>query len=99
MTMSDTRKNLLSLATLASLIAAPSVGCIGDRAAERTITIHQLQSTGSYPGQFQIDTSQLPSDALRQRENRGSDGAPVSTLEIDERYPIRVVLVPVKDGR
>ena len=74
-------------------------GCLGDRAADRTLTIYQLQSTDAYSGQFQIDTSQLPPDAISKRVNSGSEGVPVTSLTIDQKYPIRVVLVPVSDDK
>jgi outer membrane lipopolysaccharide assembly protein LptE/RlpB len=71
-------------------------GCpihLGDRAADRTLTIRQFQSTETYNGQFQVDTSQLPSDAVETRVDSGGPGAPVISLTIKQRYPIRVVLV------
>jgi hypothetical protein len=81
-------------ATVAVVLSAG--GCLGDRAADRTLTIHQMQSTGAYTGQFQIDTSQLPADAIAKRVDSGGEGVPVTSLTIDQRYPVRVVLVPVK---
>lgn len=82
---------------LATIVVALSTGgCLGDRAADRSLTIYQMQSTGTYNGQFQIDASQLPPDAIKTRVDRGGQGTPVTTLTIDQRYPIRVVLVPVK---
>jgi hypothetical protein len=79
-----------------ALIALSMGGCIGDRAADRTLTIYQMQSTDTYNGQFQIDTSQLPPDAIKARTDSGGEGAPVTSLTIDQRYPIRVVLIPAK---
>jgi len=84
----------LHFATL--VLALSTAGCFGDRAADRALTIYQIQSTETYSGQFQIDTSQLPPDAIKTRVASGSQGAPVSSLTIDQRYPIRVVLVPAK---
>lgn len=55
-----------------------------------------MQSTDTYNGQFQIDASQLPSDAIETRVDSGGQGVPVTSLTIDYRYPIRVVLVPAK---
>ncbi len=82
---------------LATVVVALLVSsCIGDRAADRTLTIYQMQSTGTYTGQFQIDTSQLPPDAIETRVDDSSQGVPVTTLTIDYRYPIQVVLVPAK---
>lgn len=69
-------------------------GCLGDRAADRTLTIYQLQATDTYGGQFQIDVSQLPPDAVESRVDENGQGVPVTTLTIDQRYPIRIVLVP-----
>jgi len=82
---------------LATLVVALSAGgCLGDRAADRTLTIYQMQSTDTYIGQFQIDASQLPPGAIKTRVDTGSQGVPVTSLTIDQRYPIRVVLVPAK---
>ena len=86
-------RTTLCLATV--LVALSTGGCIhGDRAADRTLTIYQMQSTDTYVGQFQIDASQLPSDAIETRVDNNDQGVPVTTLTIDYRYPIRVVLVP-----
>jgi hypothetical protein len=77
-------------------IALSMGGCFGDRAADRTLTIYQLQSTETYVGQFQIDTSQLPPGAVKTRIDSAGQGGPLTSLTIDQRYPVRVVLVPVK---
>ena len=87
-------RNTVCLATIAFVFLVG--GCLGDRAADRTLTIHQLQSTATYQGQFQIDTSQLPPGAITRRIDKGGQGVPVTVLTIDQRYPIRIVLVPVK---
>ena len=83
---------------LATVVVALSMsGCIhGDAAADRTLTIYQFQSTDAHIGQFQIDASQLPPDAIETRVDSGSQGAPVTSLTINMKYPIRVVLVPAK---
>jgi hypothetical protein len=78
----------------AAIAALSAAGCLGDRAADRTLTIYQLQSTETYTGQFQIDTSQLPPGAVEMRVDDDSEGVPVTSLTIDQQYPIRVVLVP-----
>jgi len=82
-----------------AVIALSMAGCIGDRAADRTLTIYQMESTDTYTGQFQIDTSQLPPDAIKARVDSGREGVPVTKLIIDQRYPIRVVLVPATDDK
>jgi hypothetical protein len=81
---------------LATVMTALLMGGCGDRAADRTLTIYQIQSTKTYTGQFQIDTSQLPSGAVKTRVDTGGQGDPVSSITIDQNCPIRIVLVPVK---
>lgn len=73
------------------------VGCTGDRVADRTLKIHQVQSTETYGGQFQIDASQLPPDAIERSDQSGGEGSPVTSLTLRQDYPIRVVLVPAND--
>jgi hypothetical protein len=85
----------LCLGTL--LVAFSMDGC--SRAADRTLTIRQFQSADTYAGQFKIDVSQLPPGAIKERADSGSEGAPVTSITIDIKYPIRVVLVPVTDDR
>ena len=85
-------RSFICLVTTA--IAVSVVGCLGDRAADRTLKIYQLQSTDTYSGQFQIDVSQLPPDAITKRADSGGEGIPVTSLTIDQEYPIRVVLMP-----
>ncbi len=85
---------------LATAVVALSLGgCIGDRAADRTLTIHQMQATGTYIGQFQIDVSQLPPDAIEGRIDSGQQGDPLTKLTINYRYPIRIVLVPATENK
>ena len=88
------RRAPIRLATV--LVALSMGGCFGDRAADRTLTIYQVQSTDTYAGEFKIDVSQLPPAAIETRVDSGGQGVPVTSLTIDQRYPIRVVLVPVK---
>ena len=88
-------RTVICLAT--AVLALSMGGCLGDRAADRTLTIYQMQATGTYTGQFQIDVSQLPADAIKTRVDSGGPGVPVTTLTIDQRCPIRVVLVPVTE--
>jgi hypothetical protein len=84
---------------LSAAMLALSFGCcLADRAAERTVEIHQLQ-TMSNTGQFEIDVSQLPADAIQSQTTTGGAGAPVTSLTIDSKYRIRVVLVPVKETK
>ena len=52
------------------LITATTVsGC--SKAADRTLTIFQFQSTETYAGQFRIDTSGLPPDAIEAKTETG----------------------------
>ena len=65
-------------------------GC--SEAANRTLTIFQLQSTETYPGAFRIDTSELPADAIEERSETGGPGAPESRITVNVDYEIEVVL-------
>jgi hypothetical protein len=85
---------LTSVAVLVVAIPSYFVGLAHGRRTDRTLTIYQMQSTGTYIGQFQIDASQLPPGAIKTRVDSGSQQVPVTSLTIDQRYPIRVVLVP-----
>jgi hypothetical protein len=84
------------LARLAGAMAVLSMGgCFfGDRAADRTLEIYQVQDRTSYTGQFQIDASRLPPGAIESRVDSGDQGDPVTSLTIACRYPVRVLLVP-----
>jgi hypothetical protein len=87
------------VARTSTLVATAAValslsGCLGNRAADRTLEIHQIQSFDTYTGQFQIDTSQLPLEAVKTEVKNDSQGTPVTLLTIDQKYPIRVVFVP-----
>jgi hypothetical protein len=89
--MSRTMICIATLCLVILFVALSIGGC--SRAADRTLTICQFQSTDTYHGQFQIDTSQLPSGAVT-RTDSGGAGDPVTSLKIDMKYPIQVVLVP-----
>ncbi|MCC6126258.1 MAG: hypothetical protein IT426_14970 [Pirellulales bacterium] len=80
---------------LAAVIALSLGGCLGDRAADRTLEIHQIQSTSTYDGPFEIDVSQLPPGAVKTKVNSGGAGTPVTSLTIDQECSFRVVLVPI----
>jgi hypothetical protein len=69
-------------------------GC--SEAARRTLTIFQFQSTKTYNGQFRIDTSELPPDAIDKRTDVGKTGAPETRLELNQDYEFEVVLRLVK---
>lgn len=85
---------LLVVAFFVGWVAAMTfAGC--SKAADRTVTIHQLQSTMTRAGQFQIDTSQLPSDAVEQSVDTGSPGHEVKRIFLKMDYDIEIVLRPV----
>ena len=84
----------LALLLLVTAAVAFSLGSCS-RAADRTLTIHQFASTDTYTGQFQMDTSQLPADAIKERTDTGPAGAPVTTLTLNQKYAVRVLIVPV----
>ena len=91
------KKLAIVFAAVASVVALSIGGC--SRAADRTLKIYQFQSTDTYAGQFQIDTSQLPPDAIKERSDSGGKGSPVSSLTVDKKYPIRILLVPASDDK
>jgi hypothetical protein len=74
-------------------------GCfLGDRAADRTLTIYQFQSTRTYTGQFRVDASQLPRGAVKTEIVNRREGTPVTRLKIDQDCPIQIVLVPLPEA-
>jgi hypothetical protein len=84
-----------SLSAIAVVLLFSS-GCIfGDRAADRSLTVHQYQSIGGDSGPFLIDVSQLPPDVIQERAD-GHDqwGNPTTSLQIRRDYPVKIMLVP-----
>jgi len=82
-----------------SVVIAFSVGCVAalsvsgcSKAADRTLTIYQFMSTETYDGQFQLDTSELPSDAIESTVDTGSPGDPVKRITLNMDYEIEIVL-------
>ncbi len=81
--------------SVVAFIALTATGCLfDDTAANRTLQVSQLQSTGRL-GAFAVDTSRLPPGVVVER-NDGTDrhGCPVTSLKLDTGYPVRIVLVP-----
>jgi hypothetical protein len=79
-----------------ALMAYSLSGCLGTGAAERRVEILQLQ-TLTHSGPFQIDVSALPSDAIKSnvvQHRNGKKGLPVTSIEIDQNYPVKVIIVP-----
>jgi len=73
---------MLALMPLAS-------GCFpGDRAADRSLSVHQYMQSGNV-GPFIVDTSAMPVDAVRTTH----DGSDIS-LEIQGKYPVKIMIVP-----
>ena len=73
------------------LIAAETMsGC--SRAADRTLTIFQFQSTETYGGKFRVDTSELPSSAIEAIHETGGPGDPLTRIELNMDHEIEVVL-------
>lgn len=65
-------------------------GC--SKAADRTFTLYQYQASDTYLGQFRIDLSQLPSDAIKKRTDTGKPGTPETRIELKQQYAIDVIL-------
>ncbi len=81
-------------------LAFSAEGCyLGDRAADRTLTIYQMQTTQTYIGPFQIDASRLPPDAIESRVDRGTEGDPVTSITLKQDYPVKILLVPATQPR
>ena len=79
------------IAFVLGCIAASTVsGC--SKAADRTLTIYQFQSTETYDGQFKLDTSGLPSDAIESTVDTGGPGAPVKRITLNMDYEFEIVL-------
>ena len=81
---------VITLATICLIMATTMSGC--SEAADRTLTIFQFQSTDTYDGQFRIDTSALPPDAIEARTDTGGPGDPVTRIKLNMDYEIEVVL-------
>lgn len=64
-------------------------GC--SKAASRKLTIFQLQSTRTYIGPFRIDTSELPSNAIKSIIQTGKPGNAETQLTLNQDYQIEVV--------
>jgi hypothetical protein len=83
------------IVALSAIVGAPLLGCFPiDRAADRTLTIYQTQSAETYDGQFQIDASRLPPDAIEARRDRGGTWDATTRLTLNSKYQIKVVLLP-----
>ena len=73
------------------IVTATAVsGC--SKPADRTLTIHQFQSTKTYRGQFRIDTSELPSNTIESKSDSGGSGRPLTRIKLNMDYEIEVVL-------
>lgn len=79
------------IAFIAGCIAASTVsGC--SEAADRTLSIYQLQSMETYEGHFKLDTSELPDDAIESIADSGDPGAPVKRITLNMDYEFEIVL-------
>lgn len=75
---------------LGCLVASTVSGC--SKAADRTLTIYQFQNSETYVGQFKIDTSGLPADAIRSNVDTGGPGDPAKRITLESDYEIEIVL-------
>jgi len=83
------------LAFVAGCLVTSAVfsGC--SEAAYRTLTIHQLQSTDTYDGEFLVDTSELPDNAIEyesDNQNAGKPEKPSTRIHLNAKYEVEVVL-------
>ena len=75
---------------LGCIVASTVSGC--SEIANRTLTFYQFQSTETYDGQFKLDTSGLPSDAIESTVDTGSPGGPVKRITLNSNYEFEIVL-------
>ncbi len=75
---------------LGCIVTSTVSGC--SKAADRTLTIYQIQSTETYDGQFKLDTSDLPSDAIQSTVDAGGLGDPVRSITLNQNYDFEIVL-------
>lgn len=75
---------------LGCLAASTVSGC--SKAADRTLTIYQFQSTETYDGQFKIDASGLPADAIKSTVDTGGPGDPSKRITLNMDYKFEIVL-------
>lgn len=75
---------------LGFLVASTLSGC--SRTADRTLTIYQHQSTNTYAGEFRLDTSGLPNDAIQSIVDTGGPGAPSKHVTLSKDYQVEVVV-------
>lgn len=75
---------------LGCLVASTLSGC--SKAADRMLTIYQFQSTETYDGQFKIDTSGLPDDAIKSIVDSGGRGDPSKRITLNMDYKFEIVL-------
>ena len=81
---------VIAFASGCLLTAAAVSGC--SKAADRTLTIFQMQSTNTYNGQFRIDTTELPPKAIESKTDSGGSGDPVTRIALNMDYEIEIVL-------
>ncbi len=75
---------------LGCIAASTVAGC--SKAADRTLTIYQFQSVETYDGQFKLDTSGLPSDAVKSTVDTGGPGDPVKRITLNMDYEFEIVI-------
>jgi hypothetical protein len=79
------------IAFILGCIAASTIsGC--SKAADRTLSIYQFQSMETYDGQFKLDTSGLPPDAIESTVDTGGPGDPLKRLTLNMDYEFEIVL-------
>ncbi len=99
LSLTNARESIRMTRLSVSVVIAFVVGCITasaisgcTKAADRTLTIYQLQSTKTYDGQFRLDTSQLPSDAIKESIDTGGPGEPLKRITLTTDYEFEIVL-------
>jgi hypothetical protein len=81
-------KSMQSISLMSTFLIAISGCFFGDRAADRTLSVHQYMQSRNV-GPFIVDSSSMPVDAVRTIRD-GSD----TSLEIQGKYPVKIMIVP-----
>ncbi len=88
--MTRLSSSIVAAFTLGFIAALMTVsGC--SEPASRKLTIFQFQSTQTYTGPFQIDTSELPAGAVASINQTGNAGKPETKLTLNQDYQFEVV--------
>ncbi len=79
-----------AIAAIIIFAASLYAGC--SKVADRTLVIHQMQSTRTYHGAFRLDTSGLPADAIEFQTESGEAGSPNTKILLNMNYQFEIAI-------